>query len=279
MLKSSPRMIGFILTLLSASVFLPTYGFTATLKLGGTGTDLGAMQLLANAFQKQFPDTTIEIQSSIGSSGGINAVMAGVLDIGISSRPLKDNERQQGMQEWAYAKTPLVFAIDQKSPQTQLTSAEIIGIYAGTMTKWKDGSTVRLILRPETETDTLLLKQYIPGMKAAMEKAYKRRGLPIATTDQDAADNIQKIAGAVGPSTLALILGENRPLKALAFNNVAPSIENIGNGTYPMTKSLYLISGPHPKAAAQRFIDFIRSKEGLAILQRTGHLVLNSKVK
>lgn len=273
------QMMGFILLIPVVSVTFLTNSFADTLKLGGTGADLGTMQLLANAFEKQSPGTTIEIQPSIGSSGGINAVMAGVLDIGISSRPLKDGERKQGVQEWAYAKTSFIFATDQKSPQSQLTSAEIIGIYNGSVTKWKDGTTVRLILRPETETDTLLLKKYIPGMEAAMGKAYKRRGLPIATTDQDAADMIQKIPGAVGPSTLALILGENRPLKALALDNVAPTVENIGNGTYPMTKSLYLVTGSRPKAEVQRFISFIRSNQGTAILQRTGHLVLDPKVK
>lgn len=282
MIKCSSRVIGpttklrtgFILALLASSVILPTNGFAATLNLGGTGADLGTMRLLADAFQKHSTGTKIDIQPSIGSTGGISAVMAGALDIAISSRPLKDEERALGAKEWAYAKTPFVFATDQKSPQTQLTFAEIIGIYDGTMMKWKDGTAIRIILRPETETDTVLLKKYIPGLDAAMKKAYQRRGPPIVTTDQDAADSIQKMAGAVGPSTLALILGENRPLKSLALNGIAPTVENIANGTYPMTKSLYLVTGVHPKAEAQHFIDFMRSKEGAAILRRTGHLVL-----
>lgn len=273
------RMMDCILVLLIASAILPTSSFAETLKLSGTGTDLGTMRLLADTFQKHFPATFIEIRPSIGSSGGIRAVISGMLDIGISSRPLNTEEREQGAKEWAYAKTPFVFAVDQKSSQTQLTFKEIIGIYDGSMSQWKDGTTVRLVLRPETETDTVLLKQYIPGMEPAMRKAYQRRGPPIATTDQDAADKIQKIAGAVGPSTLALILGENRPLKALALNGVAPTVENIGNGTYPMTKSLYLVTGTHPKAETQHFIDFIRSKEGAAILRRTGHLVLTPTIK
>lgn len=279
MLNCSSRMIRYILALLTASVALQSYSFAATLKLGGTGADLGTMRLMAQAMQKRSPDTTVDIQPSIGSVGGINAVMAGALDIAISSRPLSDGERAQGAKEWAYAKTPFVFATHQQSHQTHLTSAEIIGIYDGTITKWHDGTTVRLILRPENETDTALLKKFIPNIEVAMEKAYLRRGPPIATTDQIAADSIQKIPGAVGPSTLALILGENRPLKALAINGVAPTVENIANGTYPMTKSLYLISGSNSKAEARRFIDFMRSKRGAAILRRTGHLVLTPQVK
>lgn len=275
----SLKKIVFILALTSASVILPTYGFTATLKLGGTGAGLGTMKLLADAYKKRAPDTTIEILPSIGSSGGIKAVAAGAIDIGISSRPLKDDERKQDIQEWAYAKTPFVFAVHQKSPQTQLTSAEIVAIYAGTLTKWKDGTAIRLVLRPQTEADTILIRQVIAGMEAALEKAYERRGLPIATTDQEAADNIQKFIGGVGPSTLALILAENRPLKALTFNNVAPTVANLSSGAYPypMSKSFYLITAINHKTEVQGFINFMRSEQGIAILQRTGHLVLIPK--
>lgn len=280
MSKYFPKKIVCILALMSVSAVLPTYGFTATLKLGGTGAGLGVMKLLAEAYKKHAPDTTIEILPSIGSSGGIKAVAAGAIDIGISSRPLKDDERMQGVQEWAYAKTPFVFATHQKSPQTQLTSAEIVAIYAGTLTKWKDGTAIRLVLRPQTETDTIFISQAIPGMEAALEKAYGRRGLPIATTDQEAADNIQKFVGGVGPSTLALILAENRPLKALTFNNVAPTVANLSNGAYPypMSKSFYLITAINHKTEVREFINFMRSHQGVAILQRTGHLVLTPKI-
>lgn len=274
MRRQSSRIIGWASALLVASLLSPADSCAATLKLGGTGAGLGTMRLLADAFSRRSPGTTIEIHSSIGSSGGINAVVAGVLDIGISSRPLSDDERKRGAQDWAYAKTPFIFVTGKKSTQARLTTEEIIGIYAGTLTKWNDGTSIRLVLRPRTETDTLLVKKYFPGMEVAMEKAYSRRGLPIASTDQDTADSIQKTVGAVGPSTLALILAENRPLKALALNNVAPTVENIGNGSYPMTKTFYLVTGPRSKAEVQRFIDFIRSSEGAAILYKTGHFVI-----
>lgn len=268
------RMMVVTLALLGASVVFAADTLAVTLRIGGTGTDLGTMRLLANAFEKRFTGTTFDVQPSIGSSGGIKAIMAGVLDIAISSRPLTEAERKLGAQEWVYAKTPFVFATDRKSSHVQLTYAEIVAIYDGTMTQWKDGSAIRIILRPETESDTTLIKKYVPGMESAMAKAYQRRGPPIAATDQDAADKIEQVAGALGLSTLALIMGENRSLKALALNGVTPTVENIANGSYPMSKTLYVITGPRPKEGAQRFIDFMRSKEGAAILQRTGHLVL-----
>ena len=264
-----------ITSLIAAVMFnLPGSSLAATLQIGGTGAGLGTMRQLGDAFQKRFPSTLVEIHPSVGSTGGIRAVIAGKLDIGISARPLKTEELGQGITESPYAKTPLVFAVHKKLSQTELTFNEAIGIYDGSLSQWTDGTTIRVILRPATESDTVLLQQFIPGMDVAMEKAYKRRGPPLAVTDQDTADKIQKIAGAVGPSTLALIWGENRPLKALALNNVPATVENMANGTYPMSKTLSLVTATNPGKEVQNFIDFIRSGEGSAILSRTGHLVL-----
>lgn len=260
---------------IAACIFnFPGISLAGTLKIGGTGSGLGTMRQLGDAFHKRFPSTQVKVHPSVGSTGGIRAVIAGKLDIGISARPLKADEAGQGIKELPYAKTPFVFAVHKKLSQSNLDVNEAIGIYDGSLSRWKDGSTIRVILRPETESDTLLLQQFIPGMDVAMEKAYKRRGLPLGVTDQDTADNIQKVAGAVGPSTLALILGENRPLKALALNNVPATVENMANGTYPMAKTLTLITATNPSKEVQNFIDFIRSPEGSAILRRTGHLVL-----
>lgn len=261
--------------LIAAVMFnLPGSSLAATLKIGGTGAGLGTMRQLGEAFQKRFPSTLVEVHPSVGSTGGIRAVIAGKLDIGISARPLNPEELGRGITESAYAKTPFVLAVKKNLFQTELDFNEVIGIYDGSLSRWKDGSAIRVILRPATESDTLLLQKFIPGMDVAMEKAYKRRGPPLAVTDQDTADKIQKISGAVGPSTLALILGENRPLKALALNNVPATVENMANGTYPMSKTLSLVTAANPGKEVQSFIDFIRSGEGSAILSRTGHLML-----
>lgn len=56
-------------------------------------------------------------------------------------------------------------------------------------------------------------------MPQAIETATQRKGLPFAVSDQNAADTIEKVPGALGASTLAQLLTENRPLKALRLNN------------------------------------------------------------
>lgn len=254
-------------------------GAAATVEIAGTGADLGTMRLLAQAFKKEHPEAALEILPSIGSSGAIAAVSAGALDLGLSSRPLKEQERRSGLLELPYAKTALVFAVASHSRASALTTAQLIDIYKGIKTTWDDGSAIRIVLRPETDNDTVLVKKYIPGMETALAHAYQRRGVPIAATDQDAADNIQSIPGGLGTISLSLILGEDRPLKALIIDGISPTAEAVENGSYPMAKTLYFIMPPQPDKWVERFIDFVFSEQGERILMQTGHVVMGKKVK
>ena len=95
----------------------------------------------------------------------------------------------------------------------------------------------------------------------------------IATTDQDSADALEKTPGAVGISTLALILSERRPLKALVLNGVTPSPKAIADGAYPYYKTMFMVVGSKTSQLARDFIDFVRSPEGRNILTQNGHWV------
>jgi phosphate transport system substrate-binding protein len=110
-------------------------------------------------------------------------------------------------------------------------------------------------------------------MREATQAAEQRRGMSFAITDQDAANNIERTPGALGPSTLALILSENRQLKALMLNGIAPSAKSIADGTYPLYKQLLLVTGPKTLPAAHEFVTFVLSPAGREILLRTGHWV------
>jgi phosphate transport system substrate-binding protein len=265
------------LALLAAVFFIfPLLGQAADLTLGGTGGDLGTMQVLGEIFETVNPGSTVEVLPSLGSGGGIKAVLAGAIDLSISSRPLKDKERAKGAKATSYAKTALVFATPLSNPQIGLTRAEVIEIYAGERTTWSDGTLIRLVLRPRIDTDVQIVMVAIPGMAAATSKAAGRRGLPIGVSDQAAADLIQGVQGGMGTSSLSLILGESRPLKALALDGVAPTLASIKDGTYPMLKTFHFVIGPNPSELAQKFIAFVRSAEGTAILRRTGDIAVGA---
>jgi len=245
-----------------------------TITIGGSGADLATMRLLAEAFQRAEPTVRIEILPNMGSSGGIKAVLAGKLDIGLLSRALQGEETRHGLRRLHYARTPLVFAVARDNPQTEIDRARLLQIYTGRNMRWGHDAPVRLVLRPATDSDTAVLKQALPGIATALTEAYRRRGLPIAVTDQDAADAIETMPGAVGTSTLALMLAENRKLKALALDGIVPSPATLASGAYQLVKELHFILPATPRPHVQRFIAFVQSRQGATILEKTGHAIV-----
>lgn len=245
-----------------------------SIKIGGTGTALGSIKLLAQEFKRSRPEAQLIVTPSLGSTGAIRAVIAGAIDIGISARPVNDEELRQGASARTYARTPFVIATAAKTSASGLTLTELTAIYSGTQTRWPDGSPLRLVVRPDADADTVLMRAFSPEMSQAISLALTRKGLRLADTDQDNIDALEKLPGSLGTSTLTQLATEGRAVKALALNGVAPTLQNLSNGSYPYFKTLHLVTGPHPAPLAKDFVAYIQSAAGRAVLERSGNLAL-----
>jgi phosphate transport system substrate-binding protein len=243
------------------------------IRIGGTGAALGTMQMLAQAYAKTQPDANITVLPSMGSGGGIKAVLAGAIQIGVSSRPLSEAESKAGAAAVEYGRTPFVFATAATNKAVGITTRNLVDFYAGNVSEWPDGSKVRLVLRPISDSDSETIKAMSPAMREAKSAAEARKGMVFTVTDQDTASAIERVSGALGPTTLALLISEKRALKALTLDGVVPSAQNLANGSYPLVKQLLIVTGPKTPPEAQAFVSFVRSATGREILQKTGHWV------
>ncbi len=249
------------------------------LKIGGTGAALGSMQLFASAFEKSYPGIRAEILlDSLDSSGGIKAVSKGAIDIGLSApRPLKDEERKMNVTLIEYARTPFILVTRKDVDLSGLSTEEIIKIYKAETVTWPGGERIRLILRPVTDMDTLLVKKISPELSSAVDIAFSRKGMVIAMSDQECLNIIEKTPGGFGFGTLTQVLSEKRPLKILSLNGINPSIKTLTNGSYPLFKSLYIVTKKEPSVLVRKFIDSVGSLEGRKILEESGNLLVIGK--
>lgn len=243
------------------------------IRIGGTGGALATMQLLADAYASKHPAATFTVLPSMGSSGGIKAVLSGDIQVAVSARALKDNEIAQGARQVEFGRTPFVFVTSALNKVDDLGLRELVDIYAGKTEQWPDGKRIRLVLRPVGDSDSDMVKSLSPEMRDAKLAAEQRKGMPFAVTDQDAADSLEKIPGALGPSTLAQILTEKRRLKALKVDGIEPSAKNVESGRYPWYKTMYLITAPKATPVAQEFVQFVQSEAGRRILSRHGYAI------
>ena len=77
--RSLPRRRGILVlwTLVIIAIlgaYSPSDGFADTLKIGGTGDDLGTMQLLGDAFERSHPDASVKVLPSLGSGDGFKTI-------------------------------------------------------------------------------------------------------------------------------------------------------------------------------------------------------------
>lgn len=227
------------------------------LRIGGTGAALGTFRALSAEFAKVHPGFRAEIPASLGSGGGVRALKDGQLDLALSARPLKGKERDEHIALLEYGRTPFVFAVAEASPIRSLRLDEVVAIYAGQLTRWPDGSRIRIVTRPQNDSNTVILRSLAPGMAKAMDKAFDRQGMILADTDQENATLIETLPGAFGACTLAQIRSERRKLRALALDGVSPSPETLADGQYPYGQSLYLVATEPAPPLAAAFVDFV----------------------
>ena len=254
-------------------VFLSRAAHAEEIMISGTGGGLATMQLLATAYAKTQPGDKITVLPSLGSSGGIKAVLSGKIQLAVSARPLKDTEIKAGAVEYEFGRTPFVFATAKTNKTVSVTLDELVSMYAGKTERWPDGTLIRLVLRPLGDSDSEMIKSMSEAMRKAKIEAEQRKGMAFAVTDQEAADNLEKIPGSLGPSTLAQILTEDRKLKALQLNKVEPSPQSIANGSYPYYKQMFFVTISPAPSATKQFVAFVKSAPGREILVRNGYWV------
>lgn len=245
--------------------------WSANIIIGGTGNALGTMHIMADAYQLKHPNVTITVLPSIGSSGAIKAIPKGKIDIGLSSRPLKEKESALGAITLEYARTPAVIAMSNRSSNTDISTDDLINIYSGKITQWADGTLIRPVTRQANDDNTKQIKQLSPALKEAVEKIDENSKFLFASTDQEAVDLIENTHGSFGVTSLALILSEKRSIHALKLNGISPTPEMCISGEYPIIKRFYFVLPQQQLSThVKDFLDFVKSEQGKAILANNG---------
>ena len=243
------------------------------LRVGGTGSGVGGMRLVAEALARQPGAPAVEVLPAFGSAGGIAALIEGRLDIAVTNRlPNAAESARAGFKVQEYARTPFVMAVHRNLGLQALTGAQFAALYAEGAAVYPNGQRARPVLRLPEEIDSKLVAALVPAAGPPHEAAQARKGMLRAATDAEAAEMVEKVPGAFAASTLAQIESERRPLVALTIDGRVPTTAALASGQYPHFKPLYLIVRANADARTNRFVDFILSDAGQSVLAAHGHL-------
>lgn len=239
------------------------------IRIGGTGAAAALSETLGAAYERTQPQDRVEVVRGLGSGGGVAAAADGVLQIVVTSRDLKPEERARGLSAAPFLETPFVFASSHPRPQS-LAREDVAAIYDGRKRAWPDGREIKPILRPRSDSVTPWLAAHLPGVGPAMEELRKRQEVPVPATDHDTVQMAEAVPGSFAPATLLQLLAERPRLLPVAFDGVQPSLAALEDGRWRDTFRMWIVTPTQPGAAARRFLVWLETPEAVAILRDNG---------
>jgi phosphate transport system substrate-binding protein len=263
------RWICLIILLLQA----PATRAEEVIRVGGTGSVLGVMKLLGAAYEKGHPGQRVRIYPSLGTTGGIMALSQGALELALSARPLPPDAVPPGLVPTQFGRTPFVFITHRDVTKADLSTRELEEVLRGTRESWPDGRPIRLVLRPEADTATMVVQDISLGSKLALSAARSRPSTILAITDQECLSTVASLSGSLGTATLTQIQTEKLPVHLMSFNGSVPGTKSLADGSYPLSIPLFLVAGPASSQASREFVRFVLSAQGRRILSQNGTVV------
>lgn len=237
-----------------------------TLVVSGTGDSQSFLRSIAVLFEEQYPGTSIKVPESIGSGGGIRAISANKIDLARTARALKKKERTK-LIEFGIAKSPVVFVTNQSVVGVNnINTQQLLDIYKGQITNWQllNGPDHKLytINRETSDSSRKILNQYISGFEDIESKS------KVVDSTPKTVAILEKYDYTIGYLPLSEVKNSN--LKALKFNNVEASPNNVENGKYALVNTFYLVSNINPDGLTKQFLDFIYTPAVKKIILRHG---------
>jgi phosphate transport system substrate-binding protein len=243
------------------------------LTAAGSGVNLGITRLLVEGFVKIHPKIRIDIPGSIGTKGAIAAIADGAITLGLVSQPLKEEEKTQDISVLPYAWVAIVIGVHPTVPDQNITSGELVEIFKGTKTQWKNGEEIIVQARDKSDSGFLVLQNNIPGFREAYTESQKDKLWTLYFTDQDANQALAMTPYAIGVTDLGMIATEHLRIKVLPFNGIEPNQKNLQNETYPLSRQLsFIYREENLPEEARQFLAFVFSEKGRNILKSNGYI-------
>ncbi len=248
-----------------------TAGTTSEGRLSGSIKMAGStsMEKLANALSESFmadnPKVSVTAEF-IGSSAGIESVTSGSVDIGNSSRALKDSEKSAGITENIVAIDGIA-VIANKGSAEELTKDQLIGIYKGEIKNWSEvGGSGGAIVVVGREAGS--------GTRDAFEEILEMKNQCTYANELDSTGavmaKITSTPGAIGYVSLDVL---NDSVTALKIDGVEATEENIKANEYLLSRPFIMATKgalSQQNDLVKAWFDYIKSDTGKAIIKKVG---------
>ncbi|MEZ9525535.1 phosphate ABC transporter substrate-binding protein [Enterovibrio norvegicus] len=246
-----------------------------TITVSGSTSVTEVMEILAETYQAQNNSTFIEVQGT-GSSAGVKAAKNGTSMFGMSSRDLKDSEKEPSLKETVIARDGIAVVINNSNALNDLSIEQIAKIYRGEVKNWSE-------VGGENKPVVVVTRDTASGTRGAFEDIMnlkrKVNGITVSAISQRAqvgnGNGVVKTIVANNPFAIGYIsLGSiDESLKAIKIDGVTPTEQSVASGDYPVARPFLVLSKDgKPSPAAEKFLDWVVSVDGQKIVMNEGYV-------
>ena len=264
-----------IIALALAFCFTGSLAWAGNIVIKGSTTVLPIAQKVAEAYMKQHTDVKISISGG-GSGNGMKALIDGSTDIADSSRFIKDKEVKLAVEKgvfpvaFAVAYDCIVPVVHPSNSMENITMAQLKDIYMGKVKNWKEiGGPDRpvVVISRDTSSGT-----YEVWHEKVLKKERVFPGALLQASNGAVVQAVDQNKNAIGYIGLGY-MEEN--VKALTVGGVKGSEESTLNGTFPVSRPLYMFTPGWPQGDVLNFINFVMHPEkGQKYVSEAGYVPL-----
>ena len=231
--------------------------------LGGSTSVEKVIGALSESFMQEYPDVDVTYDPT-GSGAGITGAQEGTLDIGLSSRALKDDET--GLTATTFALDGIAIVVNPENAASDLSLEQIKGLADGTITNWSEvgGADAPVVLiGREAGSGTRDGFESIVGVKDACkyESELTSTGAVIAAVASN--------PNAFGYASLSAV---DETVKPVTVDGVAASEATVQDGSYKIQRPFVFVTkeGAALSEAAQAFMDYATNAQVNELIQGAG---------
>lgn len=268
------QVIGTILAILTGLAIAP-HAFAGKLVIKGSTTVLPIAQKAVEGYMKANPEVSISLSGG-GSSNGIKALVDGSTDIADSSRFIKDNEIKMAAEKNVYP-VPFAVAYDAIIPvvhpsnnMTDITLDILKDIYQGKIRNFKEvgGPNLKIVVcSRDTSSGT-----YETWEEKVMKKERVTPRAQIMASNGAVVQAVSSNKYAIGYIGIGYL---NDSVKALSVNGVQGTNQSTLNGTFPISRPLFMFTNGWPTGDTLNFINFMLNPDkGQKFVAASGYVPL-----
>ncbi len=237
-------------------------------------------QAWAEAYMKQHPGISIAVTGG-GSGTGITALINNTCDIAEVSREMKESEIElissKGMppKKIIVALDGLAVVVNPENKVSELTIDQLADIFTGVIKNWKevggrDAKIVLLSREVNSGTHVYFKEHVLRHGKSDGKEEFAAEAL-LLSSSQAIADEVAQNQDAIGYYGMGYITEKEKAIKVAKDKSSpfeAPTMENVINGAYPISRPLLMYSKGEPKGLVKAFIDYVLSASGQEVVKK-----------